>query len=89
VRAVVLKGVSPAAASEIQRGSRTAHVTVKAHVRPTGKFRRFPWSGPLGVREAARTHGLVETRLARLVSKDRSNKPVVQLSRGKRESDGS
>ncbi len=36
MRAVVPTGASPAASSQLQRGSRAAHVTAKAHVRPTG-----------------------------------------------------
>lgn len=31
----------------------------EGHVRPTGEFQRCPWSGPSGVRGAARAHSLV------------------------------
>jgi hypothetical protein len=48
-------------------------------------------AGSSGVREVARTHGLVWNRRARLrslVSKDRSYKPVVKSVGVQRESDG-
>jgi hypothetical protein len=59
-------------------------------IRLTGVLDR-PWSGPSGVGGVARTHGLVRTgeaRLPSLVGKDRSYKPMVKSSGGKRESDG-
>ena len=90
MRAVVPPGASPAASSELQRGSRAAHVTAKATFDQLA-FRTCPWSSPSGVWGAARTHGLVRNRRdpsASLVSKDRSYKPVVKSSGGKRESDG-
>jgi len=90
VRAVAPPGTSPAASSHLQRGSRAAHATAKAHVRPTG-VPEGPWSGPsgYGVRHVRTAwFGTGEARLPTLVSKDRSYKPVVKSSGWKRESDG-
>jgi hypothetical protein len=53
--------------------------------------RRCPWSSPSGVRGAARTHGLVRNRRgpsSQPCQQDRSYKPMVKSSGGKRESDG-
>src|SRR5882757_9943456 len=81
---------SSAAASDPQRESRAAHVTAKAM---SGE----PWSGVsssglLGVREAARAHGLVRNRRDPSAwpasGKDQGYKPMVKALGGQRESDG-
>jgi len=61
VRAVVSLDTSPAASSQIQRGSRAAHFTAKATFGLLA-FRRCSWSNSSGVRGAARTHGLIRNR---------------------------
>src|SRR5436853_3250538 len=90
VRAVAPPGASPAASSNTQWGSRAAHFTAKAHVRPTG-VPECPGRVPSGYGERhVRTvrFGTGEARLRSLVSKDRSYKPVVKSSGAQRESDG-
>jgi hypothetical protein len=82
-------GASPAASSHVQRGSRAAHVTVKAHLRPTGVPER-PWSCPPGYGERHVRTAWFGTGAAGLpgpVSKDRPYEPMVKSSGGKRESD--
>jgi hypothetical protein len=91
VRAVVPSGASPAASSQLQRGSRAAHVTAKAHVRPPGVPETPLVGSPRGMGSgtyATVWFGTGEARLPSLVSKDRSYKPMVKSSEGKRESDG-
>jgi hypothetical protein len=61
VRAVMPHGMSSAASSQIQQRSRAAHFTAKA-ASDLLALRTCPWSGPLGVGGAARTHGLVRNR---------------------------
>lgn len=46
VEVIVPKGARPAASSHGQWGNRAAHFTTKAHIRPTGKFRRWLWPSP-------------------------------------------
>ena len=90
MRAVVPPGTSSAASSNSQRRSRAAHITAKAAFDLLA-IRTGPWSSPSGVGERhVRTawFGTGEARLASLVSKDRSYKPMVKSSGGKRESDG-
>ena len=90
VRAVAPPGASPAASSQLQRGSRAAHVTAKAHVQRL-RFRTPPCWVPPGYGERhVRTawSGTGETRLPSLVSKDRVYKPMVKSHGGQRESDG-
>jgi hypothetical protein len=77
--------------SKVQRGSRAAHVTAKAHVRPIGQFRRCPGRVPseYGERHVGTGwFGTGEARLHSLLSKDRRDKPVVKRDGVKRESAG-
>src|SRR6478672_8254672 len=89
-RAVLPPGGSPAASSQLQRGSRAAHVTVKAmSVEPCSGVSS---SGPSGVWGAACDHS--STRNRRDPSgppssgKDPGYKPMVKSQGGRRESDG-
>ena len=91
MRAVVPTGASPAASSNLQWGSRAAHVTAKA---ASGELAvpdmPLAWSlrGTGSGTYARSWFGTGEARLRSLVSKDRSYKPMVKSSGAQRESDG-
>ncbi len=79
-----------AASSHPQLGSRAAHFTAKA-MSDRLAFRGCRWSGPPGVRGAARTQGLGRNRRgpsAQPRQQRPSYKPVVKSTGAQRESDG-
>jgi len=79
-----------AASSNLQSGSRAAHVTVKAMSVSPGSGIGLGGSlrGRGSCTRARSDHGTRETRLSSLVSKDRSYKPMVKSGGGQRESEG-